>query len=170
MIGGYLSLPSIWMFSVHVFWSVRALVPCRLVDRSSLHCRGGNCYHLLRGHPLRHGNINSDLFFTAWQGQTTSASAEFWYTGRATVELNLRYRLHLSERFSFVGPAIFPIFSTWQHAQTIRQHHPTAVYWGWRSVFPQFEHKHFHTTTSNTTATANTASLTFMGSVICPIL
>jgi len=74
-----------------------------------------------------------------------------------------------SERFSFVGPAIFPIFSTWQHAQTIRQHHPTAVYWGWRSVFPQFEHKHFHSTTPNTTATANTASLTFMGFAICHI-
>jgi len=30
-------------------------------------------------------------------------------------------------RFPYMGPAIFPIFSSWQHAQTIQQHHPTAV-------------------------------------------
>jgi len=39
-------------------------------------------------------------------------------------------------RFSFVGPETFPIFSTWQHTETIPQHHPTILQWGWRSDLP----------------------------------
>jgi len=34
--------------------------------------------------------------------------------------------MQTSERLPFVGPAIFPIFSTWQHAETIQQDHPTG--------------------------------------------
>ena len=33
----------------------------------------------------------------------------------------------------FFGASDFPHFLTWQHADTIPQHHPTMRYWGWRT-------------------------------------
>jgi len=45
----------------------------------------------------------------------------WWMRSKAALTVILR------NDYWFMGPAIFPIFSTWQHAETIQQRNPTAV-------------------------------------------